>query len=106
MLTAITHAPACLATCLYSSEFEGKLQGDIKDIHTRTYRKHPGVKVALVRVLVAVALLALVLQLAGGGVPGDVLVEVHAVFTVVTPERKTNQTLSLSNIYVCPHFVL
>ena len=39
---------------------------------------------ALVRVLVAVALLALVLQLAGGGVPGDVLVEVHAVLTVVT----------------------
>ena len=43
---------------------------------------------ALVRVLVAVALLALVLQLAGGGVPGDVLVEVHAVFTVVTSGEK------------------
>ena len=39
---------------------------------------------ALVGVVVAVAPLALVLQLAGGGAPGHVVVEVHAVLAVVT----------------------
>ena len=41
---------------------------------------------ALVCVFVAVALLTLVLQLPRGWVPGDVLVEIHAVLAVVASE--------------------
>ena len=43
---------------------------------------------ALVCVLVTVAFLALVLQFPGGGVPGHVLIEVHAVLAVIASERK------------------
>ena len=43
---------------------------------------------ALVRVLVTVALLALVLQFPGGGVPRHVLVKVHAVLAVIASERR------------------
>ena len=43
---------------------------------------------ALVRVLVTVAFLALVLQFPGGGVPRHVLVKVHAVLAVIASERR------------------
>ena len=43
---------------------------------------------ALVCVLVTVALLAPILQFPGGGVPGEVLIKVHAVLAVFASERK------------------
>ena len=50
-------------------------------------REHSGVVVTLVCVLVTVTFLALVLHLASGGSPGDVLVEIHAALAVIAPEQ-------------------
>ena len=54
-------------------------------------REHSGVVVTLVRVFITVTLLALVLHLPSSWSPGNVLIEILAALTVVTPEKNVDQ---------------
>ena len=54
-------------------------------------REHSGVVVTLVSVFITVTLLALFLHLPSSWSPGNVLIEILAALTVVTPEKNVDQ---------------
>ena len=62
-----------------------KLEGKLTTRNTN-YRENSVVKVALVCVIVANASLAFISLLPKGRTPRPVVVEIHAVFAILTPE--------------------
>ena len=98
MLALQTDSTRSFCTCLKNKIYLKQAE-DCK----RDYRKYSRVKIAFVRMFIAVAFLAFILLLTSGRSPGQVLVEVHAVLTVVPSANKMCENCELND---CQYLVL
>ena len=83
-----THLPAGLETNKESQTVIFSLP------RASTHCEHPGVVFTLVGVVVAVTFLALILHLPSGRSPGNILVEILTLLTVIAPKVSINVSQS------------